>query len=267
MKQIVLLVVTVTSGCILPISTGAPLPPTTVGQGKVGFAFSGEAPTLDLIAGGSDYKSTYAAAPAAAATLTVAYGVGEHTDVELAAEGALYYFLLPLPTGASIGFRHHLDVGDAVDLGIAAKLGGVGVSDSTTDSRGNTTTRSSASAIYGAFQAVLATRQGQVRPMLAASVMPFRIKRHPEDEPEVRFNGEGSSLTAGLMLVGRGFLVTPYVAVTNFQSQQFSGGWFVSGGILFAVRRDRNRPRPPDFVPASPVPGYYPPPPPAAPGD
>jgi len=262
MKRIVLLVVT--SGCILPISTGAPLPPTTVGQGKVGFAFSGEAPTLDLIAGGSDYKTTYAAAPAAAATLTVAYGLGEHTDLELAGEGALYYFLLPLPTGASIGVRHHLDIGDTFDLGIAGKLGGVGVSDSSTDSSGNTTTRSSASAIYGAFQAVLATRQGPVRPMLAASVMPFRIKRHPENEPEVRFNGEGSSLTAGLMLVGRSFLATPYVAVTNFQSQQFSGGWFVSGGVLFAFRRDRNRPRPPDFVPATPIPGYYPPPP--APG-
>ena len=65
--------------------------------------------------------------------------------------------------------------------------------------------------------------------MLAASVMPFRIKRHPESEPEVRFNGEGSSLTAGLMLVGRSFLATP-----------------------------------PDFVPATPIPGYYPPPP--APG-
>src|SRR5262249_50236422 len=58
------------AGCILPVSTGAPMPATTVGQGKVGFAMSGEAPVLDLIANNkdatnNDYTSTYGESPAA----------------------------------------------------------------------------------------------------------------------------------------------------------------------------------------------------------
>ncbi len=264
-----LLALVVLSGCILPVTTGAPLPATTVGKGKFGFAMSGEAPTLNLISENHDYTDTYAAAPAAAATLTLSYGIGENTDLEVAGEGALYWFFLPLPTGGSGGIRQHFDVGDTFDFALAAKVGGVAMSDtSTTTVNGSSSTSNDhASAIYGAFQGVLATKHGPVRPLVSLSIMPFRIKRAINDEPEVRFKGEGSSLTAGLQLVGSSFVATPYVAVTNFQSETFSGGWFVSGGILLAFRRDRNRPA--DVIqvlpPAQPAPGYYPPPPPYQP--
>jgi hypothetical protein len=261
-----LLALALLSGCILPVSTGAPLPATTVGQGKFGFAMSGEAPTLNLISKNDNYSDTYAAAPAAAATLTLSYGLGDHTDLELAGEGALYWFFLPMPTGGSAGLRQHFDVGDTFDVALAAKIGGVTMSDTstTTINGSSTTSNDSASAIYGAFQGVIATKHGVARPLISLSIMPFRIKRHLDNEPEVKFKGEGSSLTAGIQLVGSHFVATPYVAVTNFQSETFSGGWFVSGGILLAFRRDRNRA--PDViqvlpVPAQPTPGYYPPPP------
>jgi hypothetical protein len=81
-----LLLLSYATGCILPVSTGAPLPATTVGQGRFGFAISGEAPTLDLIADNGDNNQTgspsaisYGAAPAAAMTMTVSYGVGDDT--------------------------------------------------------------------------------------------------------------------------------------------------------------------------------------------
>src|SRR3954468_18104410 len=102
--------------CFLPVATGAPEPATTVGKGNVGVALTGEAPTLDLVADNkdssapdTDYTSSYGEAPAAALRATIAYGLGENTDVELAIEGQLWFFFLPLPTGASLGLRHHLD--------------------------------------------------------------------------------------------------------------------------------------------------------------
>src|SRR5688500_16497880 len=129
MKHLVWLLL---GGCILPVSTGAPLPATTVGKGRIGMAISGEAPTLDLIADngdenmtGSPSAVTYGAAPAAATTLTFSYGVGDHTDLEVAGEGALYWFIFPLPTGGSIGLRQHIGGGDAIDLAVAARIGRV----------------------------------------------------------------------------------------------------------------------------------------------
>src|SRR6185295_18585169 len=109
--------------CILPVSTGAPQPATTVGQGHIGVALNGEAPVLDLIAkdtgsgsGSNGYTSTYGESPAAAGSLTFAYGIGPDTDLEIAGEGAFYYYILPLPTGISAGIRQHLIGSDTVDF-------------------------------------------------------------------------------------------------------------------------------------------------------
>lgn len=253
------------AGCILPVSTGAPLPATTVGRGNVGGAFSAEAPTLDLIADnddgatGSPSAVSYGAAPAAAMTFTLSYGIGDNTDLEVAGEGALYFFVLPMPTGGSIGLRQHLDVGDAFDLGIAARFGKVGSSASVELSDG-TKEESSASATYGAFQAVIQTKRGFVRPLLSVNLMPARIKRDPSEEDPFRFSGLASSLTAGLMLVGGHVVFGPYVTATNFYSDRFdNSGWFVSGGIVFAIRPDRSRDREP-VPPAYAPPAYGPPP-------
>lgn len=260
MKVIAFVCALAGAGCILPISTGAPLPATTVGKGHVGFAVSGEAPTLDLIAdndnsSGSSSAISYGAAPAASLNLTLSYGLGENTDIELGGEGALYYFILPLPTGGSIGLRQHFDAGETFDLGIAARVGTVGGTSKVTDSSGNTVD-SGAGATYAAIQGVLQTKRGPIRPLLALNLIPARITRDPSDEPAFDFKGFASSVTLGAMIVGQHAVVGPYVVATNFYSDRFdNSGWFVSFGIMFALRNDRNRPAPP------PPPLYAPPPP------
>lgn len=270
MKHLALLCAFAT-GCILPVSTGAPLPATTVGKGRIGGAISGEAPTLDLIADDDNSSTTtsdpiaYGAAPAAALTFTLSYGITDDTDLEVAGEGALYYFILPLPTGGSIGLRQHIDAGESLDLGVALKIGRVGSSSEVTDSNGNKT-ESGASAAYGALQAVLQTKRGMMRPLLAINLMAARIHRSPSDEPAFDFRGLASSVTGGLMFVGKHALVGPYLAATNFYSDRFdNSGWFVSGGLAFAIRPDRNRerPLPPPYAPPSPM--VYPSGPPVAP--
>lgn len=237
------------TGCILPVSTGAPLPATTVGKGNTGFAVSGEAPTLDLIADKDNQSSgttdpiAYGAAPAAATTLTFSYGLADDTDVEVAGEGALAYFILPMPTGGSIGLRQHISAGDMLDFGIAARLGHVGTSAEVTDKNGQKT-ESGARANYGALQAILQTKTGLVRPMLALNWMPSHIKRAPANDQEFSFNGMASSITLGIQLVGKNGVFEPYVTATNFYSDKFhNSGWFVSGGMMFALRPDRNRPK------------------------
>jgi len=258
------------SGCILPISTGAPMPATTVGKGRIGGAMSGEAPVLNLIAdeqagAGSGDPISYGAAPAAAMTFTLSYGLGDNTDLEVAGEGALYYFFLPLPTGGSIGLRQHFDAGDALDIAIAARIGRVGSSSEITDSNGNKTT-SGASANYGALQLVAQTKNGPVRPLLAVNLMPAKINRAPSEDPAYDFTGFASSVTGGIMLVGRHTVVGPYLSATNFYSDRFdNSGWFVSGGLFFALRPDRNRPPPPPMPIYAPPPPMMGPPPPSAP--
>lgn len=248
MKHAVLACALFASGCILPVSTGAPLPATTVGKGKLGFALSGEAPTLDLISDNKDSDQTgsanavsYGAAPAAAATMTLSYGIGDDTDLEIAGEGALYFFIVPIPTGGSIGLRQHVELGDSFDMAFALKLGSVSSSANVSTSDGDSV-ESSARATYGAFQAVVQTKHGIVRPLVAVSLMPATINRDPSDADPFKFKGLASSVTAGLHFVGSNVVFGPYLAATNFYSDRFdNSGWFVSGGLILAVRPDRNR--------------------------
>jgi hypothetical protein len=264
------------AGCILPVSTGAPMPATTVGKGRIGGAISGEAPTLDLIADNDENNTTgspsaisYGAAPAAAMTFTLSYGLTDTTDLEVSGEGALYYFFLPLPTGGAIGLRQHIDAGDNMDLAIAARIGQVSSSAEVTVN-GGASEESSATATYGAFSAVLQTKRGVIRPLLAVNFMPARIKRDPSDADPFQFRGLASSITGGVMFVGKHALFGPYLTATNFYSDEFNNsGWFVSGGLMFAIRPDRNREtpplQPPYAPPAYPPPAYPPPVDPMAP--
>jgi hypothetical protein len=271
MKYLALLLL---GGCILPVSTGAPLPATTVGQGNVGFALSGEAPTLDLISdqdnkqAGSDNAVAYGAAPAAAATLTFSYGITDETDVEVSGEGALYFFIVPIPTGGSIGIRQHIDLGDSFDFGLAARFGHVGNTGKVTNSNGDEVS-SGARANYGALQAIIQSKTGVMRPMLAVNFMPASIHRSPSDGDPFNFKGMASSVTLGLQFVGSKAMIEPYLTATNFYSDKFNNsGFFVSGGILFAARPDRNRPKidlntmppPGSYDPSTPAPAPYGPP-------
>ncbi|MEO8553151.1 MAG: hypothetical protein ABI678_24430 [Kofleriaceae bacterium] len=265
--------------CFLPVATGAPEPATTVGRGNVGVAFTGEAPTLDLVASNNgsgsqdtDYISSYGEAPAAALRATVAYGLGENTDVELAIEGQLWFYFLPLPTGASIGLRQHLDGGDMFDIALAGRFGGV-TTGSTTVNGMDVATDDEASAVYGSLQGVVQVKRGFVRPLVSLNVMPFKITRGLESAPIQRFYGAATSATFGLMLVGDRVQFGPYATLTNFESQQFKGGFFPSFGLMLSFRPDRNRPKPPDpylpgmstptYAPYQPAPAPMAPPPPA----
>ena len=62
-----------------------------------------------------------------------------------------------------------------------------------------TSETSTASATYGAFQAVIQTKRGFIRPLVALNLMPARIKRDPSDAEPFRFTGFASSITAGLI--------------------------------------------------------------------
>jgi hypothetical protein len=254
-------------GCFLPIATGAPEPATTVGHGRAGVAVSGEAPTLDLIAkkNGStpqEYTDTYGQSPAAAARFTLSYGLTDDTDIEVAAEGELWFFFFPLPTGGSIGLRHHIDTGDAFDVAFAGRVGGVSAGLDYTDTNGNAV-KNEASAEYAAIQGVIQLKHGPIRPLASINLMPFHVKRTPGDDPVQKFTGIASSLTFGLMLVSHVGQFGPYVTLTNFESQDFSGGTFASFGLMLAIRPDRNRHA--DVPPPAYTPPPYAPPPYAAP--
>jgi hypothetical protein len=273
------LVTALLGGCILPVSTGAPLPATTVGKGRLGFAISGELPVLDLIADndgnnmtGSPSAVSYGAAPAAASTVTVSYGAADNTDVEIAGEGALYYGIVPIPTGGSIGVRHHFETGESFDFGVAARLGRVS-SSARVSTSGGTTEESSASAMYGAIQAIVQTKRGFVRPLAAINIMPATINRDPSEEGPFSYKGIATSLTIGVMFVGNSVQLGPYAAATNFYSDRFdNSGFFFSGGLVFAVRPDRSRrrveppPYAPPYGPPPPMPTTAPPPPLPPPG-
>ena len=255
-------------GCFLPVATGAPEPATTVGHGKAGIELSGEAPTLDLIAKKdgttpTEYTNTYGQSPAAAARFTLSYGITDDTDIEVAAEGELWFFFFPIPTGGSIGLRHHIETGDAFDVAVAGRIGGVSAGLDYDDSNGNTV-KNEASAEYAAIQAVVQLKHGPIRPLASLNLMPFHVKRTPGDDPVQKFTGIASSLTFGVMLVSHAAEFGPYITVTNFESQDFSGGTFASGGLMLAIRPDRNRhvePPPPYTPPPYAPPPYQAPPP------
>lgn len=233
------------SSCILPVSPSAPQSAQTVGQGRFGVSLYGDVPSLDLLAEGDDLDDLRGAAPAATMQLAVAYGVGETTDIEVAAEGALYFGILPIITGGSLGVRQHLGSNDLFDFAIAGRVGGVSASASTTTN--GMTSDSGASATYGAVTGTIQVKQGWFRPLASLHLMPYRIKRDPSDEPSYTFKGLSSSATLGLMLVGRRVQFGPFATITNYASDRFASGWFPSFGLMFAIRPDRNA-KPPPFV-------------------
>jgi hypothetical protein len=267
MKYVIVLTALACGGCILPVSTGAPMPATTVSKGKIGVAISGEAPVLDLVADSDNSSTTtgdpikYGAAPAMAGTLTLSYGLTNDLDIEVGAEGAFYYFILPMPTGASIGLRQHFAAG-AFDIGVAARVAHVGNS-STTTVNGEEIQSDGASATYGAFQGIVQYGEGSIRPLAALNFMPAKINRYFDDgTPNLHYRGYATSITVGAMFVGRNIQAGPYITGTNFYSNRFdNAGWFASGGVIFAFRPDRHRkPDPPEVLVPEPPPYGYPPP-------
>ena len=76
-----------------------------------------------------------------------------------------------------------------------------------------------------------------------------------------RFKGISETVTFGLGFVAHHAQFAPYIAVTTFESEQFRSSFFVSGGIMLALRRDRNHreefqqvPPPYPYTPMAPPP-------------
>lgn len=218
------------AGCILPVATGTPQGATTAGRGRATFSVAGEMPTVDLLA-----DDPYDIAPAAAGTITAGYGVTERTDVEVAAEASLYWFVMPIPTGASVGVRHHLVAREQFDVGIAGRIGGVTVDDGDDGS---------ASAVYGAASITAQAALGPFRPLVSGQLMPTRITQALGTDRDGTSSGLVTSATLGLMFQVRDIQVGPYLTGTAFSSDAVARNTLVSGGVAFAYRPDRHASRP-----------------------
>jgi hypothetical protein len=221
------------AGCYLPVATGTPQPAATVGKGKFGVGFSGEAPTLDLTAGTSDFNDSYADAPAAAGKIEGAYGVADRTDVEASLETSLYLYFIPMPVGGSIGIRQQLVYQSWVDFSVAARIGAVRVGGQ--DAMGG---EDSASAEFAQLSATVQRATGPLRPLVSIAGMGARMTRNLDGVAQ-DFTGFSGSLTAGAMFQIGSVQFGPYVAVTYFTSEEFSGRTFASGGLSIQYRPDR----------------------------
>lgn len=213
-------------GCFLPVASGTPQAATTAGRGNASFNAAAEMPTIDLLADDQDDF-----APVAAGVITAGYGITEHTDIEASAEAALYFFLVPLPTGGSIGLRHHLVHADTYDVGIAARVGGVTVDDGDAGS---------ASAVYGAASVVGQGAFGTFRPLVSGQLMPTMIDQQLGTSSDGSSTGLVASATVGLMFQVGQFQIGPYLTGTAFSSDAVERNGLVSGGLSFAYRPDRH---------------------------
>src|SRR5262252_7538854 len=206
-------------GCVLPATTGAPMPPTTVGQGKIGANVHAEIPVVNLVAD-TDATTKEHKEVLAAPTLVVggSFGITDTTDIE----AELYLFDVIALNGGSIGLRQTVFSNDSGDVGIAARFGGL-------SNLTNTDTQPcqlgldmppnlAASAWFGSAQASAQLRAGRVRPLLAFNAEPFRIKRDvlvpPTSRNAVteRYWDFAESVTVALWIVFSRVQFAPYVA-------------------------------------------------------
>lgn len=244
MRASAALMATLGVGCFLPVATGTPQAATTAGRGKMSLNVAGELPTVDLIASDADGDSQDVA-PVAAGVITAGYGLTDHTDLEVGAEAAMYFFLMPLPTGGSVGLRHHLLATDGLDVGIAARVGGVAVGTSSEENPDG----DDASAVYGAINVTTQGAYGMFRPLVSAQLMPTTIRRDLGDDRDGRYQGLVSSATVGLMLQLGSWQVGPYLTGTWFRSDAVDRATLLSGGVSFGLHPDR-RAKPPVAPPA-----------------
>ncbi len=266
---VVLLGAVLGAGCFLPISTAAPQPARTVGQGQWGATFSNELPTLNLIAqdtttnpqGGSTPDDLVA--PASAMELGLAYGLTDHVDLEVNAEGAMMVFIVPIPLGISGGVRAHIIHNDVFDLALAGRVGHIGLT-TNVSVNGGESKEDHADATYFAGSVVIQLNpEGRVRPGLTLQEMPATVDVALSGEDPSTFKGAASSVTLSLELLANSVSITPFLAVTSFDSPDIKSARFVSGGIQLQRRNNVPRPRV-LYVPAQPAPGpgVAPPPPP-----
>lgn len=223
------------AGCYLPVATGTPQPATTLGPGRFAVSFAGEAPTLDLTAGTTDFNDSYAEAPAAAGRFEAQYGLAPRTDLEASLETSLYFYIAPMPIGGSIGIRQWLLAHEHLDVAAAARIGAVRVG--TEDSRGG---KDSASAETAQLSLAAQGAYGRLRPLASIAGIGARMTRVVDGVAD-DFTGFAGSVTLGAMFQLGSVQLGPYVVGTYFTSEEFSGRAMVAGGFAIAYRPDRHQ--------------------------
>lgn len=242
-SMVVVVTTALLGGCYLPLGTAAPQPATTVGQGNLGASFHAEVPVVDLLAtqtedgGGSDYELS----PFPTASLEVAFGLGDRLDLEVGLDGTLYFWLLPMPLGASAGLRGMVRETDALAFALAGRVGYVGLG--VEDEVERTGEDLAVSALYGKVTgAAQLNPRGAFRPGLALSILPAQVRNDALDDAERRFGAMSASATVHATIAVRGVHIGPFVNFVYFDSPNLRGSeGFVSGGIFLALRPEGGR--------------------------
>jgi hypothetical protein len=236
------------AGCWLPVGTSAPQSATTVGKGGGGISLHGEAPTIDLLATQTEDDvpdDDYALMPWPTFSLGFQYGLLENFDAELSIDGT-WLLAIPIPYGISVGGRLQLVYTETVALALAAKAGWISASQDEGDAE--------LSATYGdATLAGQLRNAGRVRPGLSLSAIPIRVRQTFLEDPAEDFNAFAANATVSVTLAFGRFEVGPFVSLVHFRSPNLRGAsTFGTGGIIFALRGQKDPPVPPVAIPGPP---------------
>lgn len=228
------------TACFLPLSTAAPQSARTLGKGNFGAVYYSEMPTVDLLAAEED-RLEYAISPFPTASIQLGYGITDKLDIEVAADGTLYLFFLPLPIGGSVGARYQVLYNKNLAVALAGRVGYVGV-----PGTGGSGEQYPVSSRYGAVSAVAQLMpDGPFRPSMAVNFLPASVKVTDMDTTE-RFGAGALSFTVTLGIGGGPYEFGPFVNLVYFNSPNLAGSSrFVTAGAAFSIRgRKRRKPAP-----------------------
>jgi hypothetical protein len=171
-------------------------------------------------------------------------------------DGALYYFLLPLPLGASIGVRGQVRDSDQLAVALAGRFGHVGLGSSKEDANGNDV---STNATYGDVSvAGQLNPRGTLRPGLAVSLLPAYVRNSATNSAAENFSATAVSATLSLTIAAGGLEIAPFANFVHFTSDNLGGGRsVVTGGFSLAARpQHARRPSLPPSAPPGAPPGF-----------
>ncbi len=256
LRSLLLLLMATSTGCFLPLSTAAPQSARTLGQGQFGVTFYAEMPTLDLLASQTDAQDEeYAIAPFPTATAQIGVGVTDSLDIEAALDGQLWFYVLPLPLGGSLGARYQVLYNQDMAIAVAGRVGYVGFGVSEVDETTDVT--ETVSATYGVLTGVIQAMPDRVfRPSLAVSVIPASVKNEIINEAAENYGAVSTAATITLAIGAGPLEVGPFVNLVYFNSPNLSGtASFATGGVSIALRQQKKKKKSPAVAEPAP-PGY-----------
>ena len=239
----------------LPVATGAPEPATTVGKAQGGFTITGEAPTLDLIAkktahdADNDYTDTYGESPAAASAHARATASATTPTSRSPPRARSTYFFFPIPDRRldrpAPAHRHGRRIRRRDRRPHRRRHAGLDY----TDSNGNST-NNEASAEYGAVQGVIQLKHGAGPPARLAQPDAVPHQAHAWLGPGAEVHGPRilGHVRPDVRLAASASSARTSRSPTS-RARTSRAASITSGGLMLAVRPDRNRhvePPPPD---------------------